>query len=231
MTRLSTRLTMLVQQCIDALSRVPAQAEDGAEPEGLTLPPHLAAASPSETLAPWPPVMARREVARPTPEAAQEPSSSVAAAGAVPPQPEPVAPMEAPAQRQPEKPADQPVAARTDVGLVLAPDPDFAAGPGAAPEPVPAGPDYERRSEEEAVRSLQTFFNENSPDGTLLRLRDQEFERMVRQLVSITCREASLSSSEMAYRVRQLKDTLVLRKKLKNNLVLPEFKAYFTKRK
>jgi len=98
-------------------------------------------------------------------------------------------------------------------------------GPG--PSQEPPGPDGAHQSEEEAVHHLQSFFNDHSPEGTLLRADEPEFARMVRQLLAIVCPEAELSDSKLGMRTKALRDTFALRKKLHNRLTLTEFKAFF----
>ncbi|MBN2371278.1 MAG: hypothetical protein JXO72_12410 [Vicinamibacteria bacterium] len=85
------------------------------------------------------------------------------------------------------------------------------------------------RSEEEGIKALQAFFESNSPEGVLLKTSEGEFADLVGRLLHYICPEIAFSQNDMTIRLRQLKDTLALRKKLHNNLTLAEFKAYFRK--
>ena len=80
---------------------------------------------------------------------------------------------------------------------------------------------------EETVRSLQDFFNRNSPEGVFLKDREAEFARMVAAALVTVCPEVSVGGADLAARIKVLKDTFTLRKKLKNTLTLREFKAFF----
>ena len=106
--------------------------------------------------------------------------------------------------------------------------PPGAAGEDASlPAPQPVEPDGAHRTEEEAVRFLQEFFNGHSPEGALLRADEPEFGRMVRQLLGIVCPGVAFDETKVAARMKALRDTFALRKKLRNALTLREFKAFF----
>jgi hypothetical protein len=225
MARLCSRLATLVQQAIEVLSYMPADeagTEDGGPAPAVEAPAGTAA---TPTL-PWPevpappaePAAAPEEAERTAPSAAPWPVGILGAA-----EPE--------AAAAPALPGAPPPPATQETGLALAPVEGSAGEPIVVQAPEPQPPDYEHRSEEEALRYLQSFFNENSPEGALLKSSEEEFVRMVRRLLTIVFPDVDLSESEMARRLRQLKDTFALRKKLRNTLTLPEFKAYFAKRK
>ncbi len=92
--------------------------------------------------------------------------------------------------------------------------------PAVAQAPTPS-------SGETLVRSLQDFFNQNSPEGALLKACEPEFARMVAGALVSVCPEVTVSGAELAARIKVLKDTFALRKKLSNTLTLREFKAFF----
>lgn len=116
-----------------------------------------------------------------------------------------------------------------------APAPAEATGLAVAREPgpldvfpeAPPAPDYEHLSEEEAVRQLQRFYDEHSGDSGLARGDEQELERMARQLVGLVCQGYAFSATDFAARLKRLKETFALRKRLHNAITLTEFKAYF----
>jgi hypothetical protein len=93
-------------------------------------------------------------------------------------------------------------------------------------EEAPSGEDRPS-SGEATVRSLQEFFNDNSPEGVLLRSHESEFAQMVAAALVTVCPEVAVGGADLAARIKVLKDTFALRKKLKNTLTLREFKAFF----
>jgi hypothetical protein len=93
-------------------------------------------------------------------------------------------------------------------------------------EKAPAG-EGAADSGEQSVRALQDFFNRNSPEGAFLKDREGEFAQMVAAALVSVCPEVTVSGAELAARIKVLKDTFALRKKLKNTLTLREFKAFF----
>jgi len=110
-------------------------------------------------------------------------------------------------------------------GLALAEDgPQIlrAAEPEAPPEE-----DYSHKSENEALRSLQEFFNDNSPSGAMLRPKEPEFERMIKSLLAILHPTVVFEGSDFVSRLRLLKNTFALRKRLNNSLTVEEFDAFF----
>jgi hypothetical protein len=117
-----------------------------------------------------------------------------------------------------------------ETGLALAPEaelPPLSAG--GEEEPALEGPDYAHRSEEEAVHWLQEFFDVHSPDGTLARGDEREFARMARQILKHAFPDLDVTEAQLVGRIKVLKDTLALRKRLKNALTLREFRALVAK--
>jgi hypothetical protein len=150
--------------------------------------------------------------------------------------PAPVRPFApAPAAAAPARPASVPAALAVAPPAVAPPAvaPPAVAPPAAPPlalEPPPAeptGPDYQHRSEEEAVHDLQEFFNNNSPEGTLLQVDEREFTRRVAQIVGVICAGVTFTPAVLATRIRVLRDTFGVRKRLNNTLTLREFKSFF----
>ncbi|MCU0242063.1 MAG: hypothetical protein MUF51_06535, partial [Vicinamibacteria bacterium] len=132
--------------------------------------------------------------------------------------PPPIAPAPPVAATAPVVSAAAPQAEAT--GLALSgKDAAATAAPPSATQPI----------EEEALHALQQFFNDNSPDGPLLKSQEDEFIRMAVKLVAIVVPGVTFAQTDFSLRIRQLKDTFVLRKKLRNRLTLTEFKAYFRK--
>lgn len=98
---------------------------------------------------------------------------------------------------------------------------------GAATQDAPTGMEYQHRSEEEAVRQLQEFFESNSPEGTLLKAQEREFTRMVAEIVVVICPGVTFTAADLATRIKVLRDTFGVRKRLRNTLTLREFKSFF----
>jgi hypothetical protein len=201
---INVALTRLLQSLTEALG-LPAAP--------LTAP--RAPARPAAAQFPGVPV-APQPSATPRPDLGRAPFTAPAAPASMPPIP-PWAPQSTPL---PVTPA--PAIASEATGLVLsAADDDF---------PVKSSePDVAHRSEEEGIKALQAFFESHSPEGTLLKAHDEEFANLVGRLLRYICPETTFSQNDMTIRLRQLKDTLALRKKLHNTMTLAEFKAYFRK--
>jgi hypothetical protein len=163
-------LKELVDSCLAALARVPADA-------GPAPPPPSTTASPVwPTPAPMPPVV----------PSASPPAASAPAATAPP------------------------------------------ASPAAAPAAeTPTGADYQHRTDEEAVQQLQEFFDANSPEGTLLKAQEREFTRMVAEIVGVVCAGVTFTPQDLAMRIKVLRDTFAVRKRLHNKLTVREFKSFF----
>jgi len=191
---MASRTAELLQECLDALSKLPAApAKPQGEPESL---------APASDRLLW----AQAEPAPP----AQGPAPSATP----PPLPDfpPVSAIGGPA------PGEQ-------KGLALAEDgPQIlrAADPEAPPEE-----DYSHKSENEALKSLQGFFNDNSPSGAMLRPKDPEFERMIKSLLGVLHPDVVFEGSDFVSRLRLLKNTFALRKRLSNSLTVEEFDAFF----
>jgi hypothetical protein len=192
-------LKELVDGCLATLARIPHDEAAAA-----------VAPSPARTPAQPPP-------APPPAWPASVPAAPAVAPTAVPaPAPPPVS---AP---RPAMSAPWPAPSAPPVAAAVPPPP--------APEPPPAevtGPDYQHRSEEEAVHDLQEFFNTNSPEGTLVKADDREFTRMVAQIVGVICVGITFTPADLATRIRVLRDTFGVRKRLNNKLTLREFKSFF----
>jgi hypothetical protein len=138
---------------------------------------------------------------------------------AVAPAPAAVAPAVAPLPAAPSPVAINPA------HVVPAASPQSSAA--AAASDAPTGAEYQHRSEEEAVRQLQDFFEGNSPEGTLLKAEEREFTRMVAEIVGVICPGVTFTAADLATRIRVLRDTLGVRKRLRNTLTLREFKSFF----
>jgi hypothetical protein len=123
-----------------------------------------------------------------------------------------------------------PLAAPPPIAFTPAPVVPAAPAPpptAAAISDVPTGAEYQHRSEEEAVRQLQEFFESNSPEGTLLKAQDREFARMVAEIVVVICPGGTFTAADLATRIKVLRDTFGVRKRLRNKLTLREFKSFF----
>ena len=77
------------------------------------------------------------------------------------------------------------------------------------------------------MRELQTFFNDNSPEGTLLKAQEIDFTRLVAQIVGVVCAGVTFTPNDLATRIRVLRDTFAVRKRLNNMLTVREFKSFF----
>lgn len=96
-----------------------------------------------------------------------------------------------------------------------------------ATQAAAAGPEYQHLTEEEAVQQLQEFFEANSPEGTLLRPQERDFTRMVAEIVGVVCAGVTFTPADLATRIKVLRDTFAVRKRLRNKLTLREFKSFF----
>lgn len=135
--------------------------------------------------------------------------------------PTPAAPTPAaPSAARPSMPEPRPVATP-----VAAPAPPPA--PESMTEAAPAGAEYQHRTEEEAVEQLQEFFEANSPEGTLLKAQERDFTRMVAEIVAVVCAGVTFTPAALATRIKVLRDTFAVRKRLRNKLTLREFKSFF----
>lgn len=90
--------------------------------------------------------------------------------------------------------------------------------------PAPSGPEV---SGEESVRTLQEYFNANTPEGALLKAQEPEFARLVAETLVRVCPGVTVSRADLTARIKVLKDTFALRKKLRNTLTLREFRSLF----
>jgi hypothetical protein len=123
-------------------------------------------------------------------------------------------------------PPDTQPGARAEAPPPPAPGPRPPTSVLVSPEERPPADDRQS-ADESTVGSLQDFFNRNSPEGVFLRDREAEFARMVASALVTVCPEVAVSGADLAARIKVLKDTFALRKKLKNTLTLREFKAFF----
>ncbi len=159
----------------------------------------------------------------------------VAAPTASPPPPSPAAPP----PRRPEEvgfsfgEAEAPFPGRPEPARAAEP-----ALPPPAPTPAekePAPPEKEPAPEapapgadaEQELRRLQQFFNDHSPAGSLTEAYDGEFRSRISELLRAAALTTSLSDNALELRLRQLKSTLGLRKKLNNRMTLPELLGFF----
>ncbi len=208
-------LAEILQECIKALSEIPAV--EAPEEEAPALPQPAAVARPPAVAAPAQP-------APPSPASAPAPPASTSemfATATVPAGPRTAVPPPAASAPTEGRPAPSAPGQGEATGL------DVVPGRGAEAEELPQEPDTTHRSEDEAIRFLQDFFNQNSPEGFLMKSQEHEFERMTRQLLVVVCSGVTFSDTDFATRSRRLRDTFTLRKKLHNTLTLNEFKAYF----
>jgi hypothetical protein len=248
-------LNQLVERLVEMLAKMPAAEEtalpDGsgadapapaAPPPSLFPPIQFAPLAPTTPSVPLPqaPLVPSGGKARPSPSPGAEtlpPAGTMRSTAAPGAQTLPPLGAPAPSVQEPFSDAQTPLRPGGPISSPAAPVPasepkglELARGGpdlGPVPPQEPAGPDGTHQSEEEAVHYLQAFFNDHSPEGTLLRADEPEFTRMVRQLLSIVCPEAEPSDAKLGMRTKALRDTFALRKKLHNRLTLTEFKAFF----
>jgi hypothetical protein len=95
------------------------------------------------------------------------------------------------------------------------------------PPEEPISPEDQPASDEDVVRELQDFFNANSPEGVLLRGAETAFARLVAAALVRVCPGVTVKGAELTARIKVLKDTFALRRKLKNTLTLREFRSLF----
>jgi hypothetical protein len=247
LTETYTRASELLRECQDVLSRVPlhddrlvddlaaaeAGPDDEVEPFALDLDgpvPPLSAPSPT-TRPPAPPTRdgegfsvgnLEPKVPAPRPAPASSPPSAL-----------PAVPMPLPAL---PPLADVLGFSFGDVEPKAPPARPVPPAPAVAPPPTPTGPsprvevapEAKAASDpEEELRSLQKFFNDNSPAGSLTEACDAEFRSRVGNVLRLSSLASSLSESALDLRMRQLKSTLGLRKKLSNRMTLPELLGFF----
>ncbi len=82
-------------------------------------------------------------------------------------------------------------------------------------------------SDEESVRALQEYFNANTSEGALPKAQEPEFAGLVAETLVRVCPGVTITGADLAARIKVLKDTFALRKKLKNTLTLREFRSLF----
>jgi hypothetical protein len=179
------------------------------------------------------------QVPVPPPKAAAPPAPPRPPAPAAPPPPPldevgfSLGENEAPLPGPTPAPAPAPVAAPAAPAPVPAAAPVAAPAAPAAPAPPVAEAEAEAQAPpagadpEEALRKVQQFFNDNSPAGSLAETHDGEFRSRIAELLRAAAVTSSLSDNAMELRLRQLKSTLGLRKKLNNRMTLPELLGFF----
>ena len=190
----------LVDGCLATLARIPSDDRPAAPAARPERPPRPAVAPAPAAVAPAPAAVA------PAP-AAVAPAPAVLAPAVAPP---PAAPSLGSINPGPVVPAASPQSSAA-----------------AEASDAPTGAEYQHRSEEEAVRQLQDFFEGNSPEGTLLKAEEREFTRMVAEIVGVICPGVTFTAADLATRIRVLRDTFGVRKRLRNMLTLREFKSFF----
>jgi hypothetical protein len=137
---------------------------------------------------------------------------------------------EAPALTPPPGPPRQEPTPATHVGILLPPDEvSVPRAPAAAILPArdPVSPNGATASGERVVKELQDFFNDHSPEGSLVRDAEAAFARMVGAALVRVCQGVSVTGADLTARIKILKDTFAMRKKLRNTLTLREFRSLF----
>jgi hypothetical protein len=140
-----------------------------------------------------------------------------------PESPEP-SPEPPPHPRREEPPPERHVAILMPPTTVHVPRaPSATILPPAEPEASPGA----AASAERAVQELQGFFNDHSPEGALVRDAEAAFARMVGAALVRACQGVNVTGADLTARIKILKDTFALRKKLRNTLTLREFRSLF----
>jgi len=140
------------------------------------------------------------------------------------------APTPARTPTPPPRPQRQKPTPATHVGILMPPEEiPVPRAPAAAilPPREPISPDDAVASGERVVKELQEFFNDHSPEGTLVRDAEAAFARMVGAALVRVCQGVSVTGADLTARIKILKDTFAMRKKLRNTLTLREFRSLF----